>query len=110
LIASTEMAARVRALSREQLSLLVLGLSAARREVVAAPPPPSAPLAHDAPVDELSDEQIQQLLGQMLAADPEAAALLADAPAVAERPDVNALSDDEVTALLAAMLANGGGA
>jgi len=90
------------------LSLLVLRLNGALREAATAPPPPIVP--RDVPVEELSDNEVQQLLGQLLAADPDADVLFAETPAATDAVEVGALSDDEVTALLTTMLSAGAGA
>ena len=90
-------AARVRGLAPEQQSLLILRLrDHVRRRAAESPSLPAS-------LDELSDEGVEELLTQMLAADSEAAAAVA-----AEPSGVEHLSDDEVAAMLTTLLGKEG--
>lgn len=118
---------RLRALSREKQSLLVMWLRAERGATV--PPPaheaarlPSQELASEAkrlPVnlpspeelEGLSNEEVDSLLGEMLASASSAhlASLIPGANAGSMGstnlvPDTNSMSDDEVAAMLAEIL------
>lgn len=103
---------RLRALSREQQSLLAMWLRAERGVTLRPPggqatPLPPAPAEPDAErpatalpsadeVEGLSNEEVDSLLGEMLAAE--------SGSPDRDVPDTNNMSDDEVAAMLAELL------